>query len=228
MSDIGRLGERSLHAALKDRIAQPGDRFEVDIDGYVIDLVRGDLLIEIQTRGFANIKRKLAALLDEHRVHLVHPVPAARWIVKMDGDKRLSRRKSPKRAGVRDLFRELVYIPHLLAHANFTLEVLLVHEEEIRHNDGKGSWRRKGWSITDRRLLEVVAAHVFTTPGDLLPLLPPEMPEAFTTQDLARGLGIPRRTAQQMAYCLREMQLIHRTGKRGNALVYAVVPSPSG
>jgi hypothetical protein len=40
---IGTLMETSLHAALKEWYAQPGDRTEVPMDGYVIDLVRDEL-----------------------------------------------------------------------------------------------------------------------------------------------------------------------------------------
>ena len=68
---VGTLNEKPLHAALKERLALPGDRFEVDVDGYVIDIVRGDCLIEIQTRNVSAIKRKLAALSRK-------PLPAAR------------------------------------------------------------------------------------------------------------------------------------------------------
>tara|TARA_B110000014_G_C20100324_1_gene577464 strand:- start:1253 stop:1462 length:210 start_codon:yes stop_codon:yes gene_type:complete len=37
---IGTLNEGSLHASLKQFFAQPGDEFEVPINGYVIDIVR--------------------------------------------------------------------------------------------------------------------------------------------------------------------------------------------
>jgi hypothetical protein len=36
------------------------DRFEVPVDGFVIDIVRDDLLIEIQTRNFSSLKRSNA------------------------------------------------------------------------------------------------------------------------------------------------------------------------
>ena len=45
------LREKPLHAGVKRWYAEDGDRIEVPIGGYVIDLVRGDLLIEVQTRG---------------------------------------------------------------------------------------------------------------------------------------------------------------------------------
>ena len=68
---IGTLNEGALHAQLKEWYREPGDVVEVEVGGYVIDLVRGDLLVEFQTGGFAPLRRKLAALADEHRVRLV-------------------------------------------------------------------------------------------------------------------------------------------------------------
>ena len=53
MSRIGLINEKPLHASLKQWYARPGDRFEVPVDGFVIDIVRDNLLIEIQTRNFA-------------------------------------------------------------------------------------------------------------------------------------------------------------------------------
>jgi hypothetical protein len=60
MSGIGLLNEKPLHASLKQWYARPGDRFEVPVDGFVIDVVRDDLLIEIQTRNFSSLKRSNA------------------------------------------------------------------------------------------------------------------------------------------------------------------------
>jgi hypothetical protein len=42
------LGEKPLHASLKRMCSEPGDRVEQPVDGFVIDLVREDALIEIQ------------------------------------------------------------------------------------------------------------------------------------------------------------------------------------
>ena len=60
---IGTLSEKSLHAGLKEWLSQPGDTFEVKVDGFVIDIVRGDVLFEIQTRHLYAMKRKLSKLL---------------------------------------------------------------------------------------------------------------------------------------------------------------------
>jgi hypothetical protein len=74
---IGRLRETPLHAALKRWCAGPEAAFEVTVDGYVVDVVEGGELIEIQTRSFAKIKRKLLALVEAHPVRLVHPSRAS-------------------------------------------------------------------------------------------------------------------------------------------------------
>jgi hypothetical protein len=82
MSDIGLLNEKPLHASLKEWVAQPGDQFEVEVDGYVIDIVRDELLLEIQTSGFSSIKSKLQGLVDVHRIRLIYPIAREKWIVK--------------------------------------------------------------------------------------------------------------------------------------------------
>lgn len=217
---INTYSEKSLHSALKAWIAQPGDRFEVEVEGRVVDVVRGDLLIEIQTRNFAAIRRKLADLMQHHRVHLIHPIAQDHWIVKQAGDDIVSRRRSPRHGTLFHLFNELIRIPHFIHHPHFSLEVLLVHDEELQQNDGNGSWRRKGWSIADRRLLGVVEQRVFACAADYAALLPDTLPDGFTTRDLAGTIRQPLPIAQKMAYCLRQTDLLQITGKQGNALVY--------
>lgn len=222
---IGTLNEHPLHAALKDWLAQPGDRFEVPLDGAVIDIVRGDppdaLLIEIQTRHVGAIRRKLARLAAQHRVQLVIPIAREKWIVRRDAAGAvIGRRKSPKRGAVIDLFAELVRAPGLVALPGLSLLVLLTQEEEWRHYEPGRSWRRKGWVIDERRLLAVVEQHTFAAPADLLALLPEAVPPRFTTADIAGATGRPRRLAQQMAYTLREAGLIAPVGRQGRAVLY--------
>lgn len=218
---VGTLREKPLHAALKSWYAQPGDLIEEPVDGYVIDLVRGELLIEIQTRGFSSLKRKLPELLEHHSVRLVHPIAAQKWIVKTDErDVVISRRRSPKQGAVVDVFGELVSIPDLLDHGGFELEVMLVEMEEVWRFDGRRGRRRRGWVVDERRLVEVRERHLFESPADLATLLPCDLPESFTTAHLAEALDATRRLAQQMAYCMRATGVLTMDGKEGNAIVY--------
>jgi hypothetical protein len=219
---VGTLGEKPLHAALKRWYAEPGDRVEEPVDGFVIDLVRGELLIEIQTRSFSSMKRKLADLVDRHVVRVVHPIPVEKWIVKLDETgQEQSRRKSPKRGAAVDVFAELVSFPELVDHPAFTLEVLLTREEEVRRFDGRRGWRRRGWVVEERRLVEVVEGRLLGSSRDLAELLPDSLPTEFTTAHLADALQRPRRLAQQMTYCLRRAGAIEVVGKQANTIVYS-------
>ena len=231
MTGIGELNEKPLHAALKEVCALPGDRFEVPVDGYVIDIVRDDLLVEIQSRNFSAIKTKLTNLLGDHRLRLIYPIAREKWIVKLpqgNGDAP-TRRKSPKRGRLADLFWELVRIPHLMGHPNFSLEVLLVQEEEVWRYEGKGRrhWRKKGWVTEERRLLEIVDRRLLESPADVRAFLPDNLVDSFTTKDIADGLGIRRPLAQRMAYCLRHMQVIELVGKQSRANLYAFAKGSS-
>lgn len=223
---IGTLREKPLHASLKQWYSRPGDGVEVPVGDFVVDLVRDDLLIEIQTRGFASMKAKVRTLVDlGHRLRIVYPTPVNKWIVKVGDDSTiLSKRRSPIHGQIIDVFRELVSFPDLLVHPLLEIEVALVEEEEIRRHTPGRSWRRKGWSVEERRLIGVIETRLVAGRDDLLELVPGSLPDRFTTSDLAEGLGSPRRTAQQMAYCLRKAGVIDAVGKRGNSIEYEVVP----
>ena len=218
------MQETSLHAALKNRYAIQGSAQEAFVDGYLIDVVQGELLIEIQTRNFGAIRNKLNALVESHPVRLVHPIAQEKWIVHLpvDGDIPLSRRRSPRRGRLEHLFIELIRIPDLIKHRNFSLEILLIHEEEIRRADGKGSWRRKGVSIANRCLLKIVDQHLFTTPADFRVFLPTDLPTPFTNRQLAEKLSIKPNLAARMTYCLRALGILEVAGKQNRSYLYVL------
>lgn len=222
---IGMLREKSLHASVKTWYARPEDRLETPVNGYVIDIVRDDdLLVEIQTRSFAPLKTKLRKLTVTHRVRLVHPIAVEKWILKIsEHGEELGRRKSPKRGRIEDVFKELVSIPDLVPNDRFTLEVLMIREEEVRMYDGKGSWRHPEWHKEDRRLLEVVEQHVLHNPTDVAALLPSAavLPRPFTNRGLAAAAKLRLNLAGRMTYCLRKMGALDVVGKERNAQLFA-------
>jgi len=219
---IGTLNEKPLHAALKEFYARPDDRCEVLLEGSYIDIVRGEMLIEIQTGSFSSIKRKLLKLTPNHPVRLVYPVAREKWIVRSDEDgKLIGRRKSPKRGSVLEVFKELVSFPELLRCPDFSIEVMMIREEEVRRHSATRGWRRRGWLTYERRLIEVMDRCLFETPADLGSLIPPDLAEPFTTAELSDAIAITVALAQKMTYCLRRMDVIEIRGKSGNAVLYA-------
>jgi hypothetical protein len=225
---IGMLNEGALHAQLKDWCRRRGDRIEQVVDGFVVDLLRDDLLVEIQTGGFAPLRRKLELLTRQHRVRLVAPVPIVRTIIRLsDEGERLSARRSPRRGRIEDIFDRLVSIPSLLCRSQFELELLLTQQDELRVYRQGQAFRRHGWVVAGRRLVSVQQSVRIGCPDDAARLLPPSLPELFDTAQLAEAAAIERRLAQQMAYCLRAMGVLETTGKRGNAIVYRRVETPA-
>jgi hypothetical protein len=216
VSSIGVMREGPLHAAVKALLAQVGDRLEVPVGRFVIDLVRADgELVEVQTGGFGALGAKLDALLDEHRVRVVHPVAAERRIVRVDEDGQVvSVRLSPKRATALEVFDKLVAFPSLLTHPNLTIEVLLMREDHVRAARPVTS-RRRTRDPGERRLIEVLDRVEFRTPNDVFLVMPTFPPEPFSTRELASLLGCNLMLAQRTAYCLRMMKIIEPAGKRG-------------
>lgn len=227
MSSIGVLREGPLHAALKALLAAPGDRAEVPVDGFVIDLVRADgELVEVQTGSFAPLGPKLDALLDRYRMRIVHPVAAERRIVRVDPDGELTgTRRSPRRGTALAVFDRLVSFPGLLSHPHLTVEVLLLREDHLRgprplRTGQRGRRRDPG----QRRLVDVLGRVELRQPRDALALLPSLPPGSFTTRELARAVPCAEALAQRITYCLRLMELVETAGKRGRAPLYRVAP----
>lgn len=219
---INTYNEKSLHAALKQWYARDGGETEVRVDGYIVDVVYDGCIIEVQTGNFASIKAKVTTLAQTHRVLLAYPVALESWLVQpTEEGARPVRRKSPKRGSVLAIFSELVSFPGLIANPNFEIDVVFTREDVLRHQDARRGWRRHGWVVDDRILLEVIEAQRFRGPSDFAPLLPDGLGAPFTTSDLAHALGRRRTFSQKMVYCLREMGVLVDVGNRGRARLYA-------
>ena len=224
-ASIGIVNESSLHAELKKWYGEMGDQYEIPVDGYLIDIVRGDLLIEIQTSHFSTIRNKLIHLLPEHPIRLVYPIAKCKWILRYaaDGSTLLGRRKSPKHGRIEHLFAELKYIPRCAIHPNFSLEVIFTEQVDIWKNDGRGSWRRGYWSLVDRKLQIVESKIILLDHEGYLGLLPEGLPDPFTSQDLGSHARIAPKLAQNMLYCLRKMDLLSVVGMSGRRRLYSVI-----
>jgi len=189
--------------------AEPGDDFEVPLEGFVIDIRRPDLLIEIQTSSFGAMGKKLDRLLEEHKILLVYPIAVESYLNRDNA----KARKSPKRGSIYDLFGELVSIPTLLDHPNLTLDVVLVSVDKMQQHDPKARRGRGGWRTTDRVLREILERHRYQTATDLLELLPQPLPPVFTTADMAEAGPFNRDIARQIAYCFRALGFFDQIGR---------------
>ncbi len=217
------MNEHSLHSEIKRFYSLTGDQFEVKLGNYIVDILRDELVIEVQTKNFSALKEKLQMLIRTHKVRLVYPLPEKKTIMYIIKDTNLKKHKSPKKGKLTDLFQELIRIPEILCEKNFSLEVLFIDEEEIRCDDGKGSWRRRGVSIKERRMVKVNHRLLLQSRLDYLKILPDNLNEKFSNKELAKSAKIPIRTARQITYCFRKSGFIRIAETRGRELYFQKV-----
>ena len=196
------------------------------MDGYRIDAVVGRRLIEIQHGSLAAIRTKIARLVEQHRVLVVKPIVANKLIIKQsatDGPI-VSRRASPKRGKLLDIFDELVYFTRVFPHPRLTIEVVLVDIEEYRHpgHGRRRRWRRDDHVVADQQLITIGESLRLRRANDLLRIIPSGLAPQFHSGHLAEHLSTGRHVAQRVAYCLREMKAVKTIGKQGNAWLYRV------
>lgn len=218
--------ETSLHRELKTHYAGRGET-EVRLGAYRIDAVRRDELIEVQCASLSAIRDKIGELCQTRKLRVVKPIVARRRIIRQaseDGPV-TSRRLSPKRGELLDVFDELVFLRRVFPHPNLTLEVPLVRVEEWRLPPPEKRNRRRRYPakhlVKDVVLEEILSTQTIRSAADLKRLVRlNELPKRFDTAELAKLLERPRHVAQKIAYVLRHINAIEMVGKRGNALVY--------
>lgn len=223
---IGTLRERSLHAVLKYWF-QPDDAcHEVRLGRYVADIFDGRGVVEIQTRGLYALRSKLAALLQEWPVLVVLPLTrrkALSWIDPGSGEASAPRR-SPKVGQPWEALPELLSIRESLGHPGLAVAVVMLDMDEYRLLDGWGRDGKRGSHRAERIPTAVGETVLLRGADDLRLLLPPGLPDPFTTADFERSTRLSRKKTAQAIALLYKTEVILRVGKRGNAFLYSLYP----
>jgi hypothetical protein len=220
-----------LHLQMQEYYAGDSGACEVQIDSFRADVLRDGVIFEIQTGNLRGIRPKIARLLDDWPVVVVHPVALRTTIVYCDGDPPIEarRRKSPKRGNALDAFAEAVSVVGLLQHINFTLEVPLVEVEDMRRKhteDEKERIRRRRkrrrnsipeWTTINRRMTNLDSVVRLDSPDDGLQFIPESLPDEFTSAMFGEATGMSPYRARQVTYTLRHMGTLDVVGrtKRG-------------
>lgn len=218
---IGTLGEKRLHAVLKHYYEPRSDRHEIKVDSFVADIVQEDGIIEIQTRGFDRLRKKLEVFLQDGKVTVVYPVAKRKWLCWIDTQtgEVTKRRKSPKTGTQYAVLPELYKIKWFLGHKNLTVCIVLLELEEYRYLDGWSHDKKKGSTRYERFPLDIYQ-EVYVGGGDWSALVPAGLPEQFTTKDYAAAAGISRSHAQTAMNILHSVGVAQRVGKTGNQYLY--------
>lgn len=221
---IGMLNEHSLHAFLKEYYEPDEIKREVKIGRFVADIADGSSIIEIQTRGFYNLKKKLAFFLKDHDVTVVYPVAFKKHIIWIEPEtgEASKPRKSPKTGGQWEIFYELIHIKDMLCEPRLKFKVVLLDIDEYRKLDGWSMDRKKGSARIDRVPGKIHKEIEICSAADFVRLLPENLPPAFTTRDLQSCGKISRTLANRTVNVLKAVGAIRQIGKKGRNYLYKI------
>jgi len=219
---IGTFGEKSLHAILKLYFEPDKTKHEITVGSFIADIVADGAVIEIQTRSFDKLRKKLIELLEIYPVTVVYPIPKTKWISWIDAQtgETTKKRKSPKQGKIYDAIFELYKIKSFLNHHNFRLCLVLLNMEEYRCLNGWSDDKKKGSTRYDRVPVDIVEEVYFCSVSDYQQLLPEGLQYEFTSKDYQKMSKTSLRTAQTALNILYNIGVVRRIGKRGNLHVY--------
>ncbi len=219
---IGTLSEKTLHAVLKHYFEPDESLHEVRIGSFYADVAGEDGVVEIQTRQFNKLRKKLDSFLEIGPVTVAYPMAAAKWLMWIDGatGEITRRRRSPKTGTVCDAFTELYKIKPYLVHPNLRLCILLIDMEEYRMLDGWSADKKKGSTRYDRIPISLADEIWITHPSHYARLIPESLPEPFTVKEYKAAAKVSQKCAQTALTVLRFVGAVRFVGKRGSQFLY--------
>ena len=222
---IGTLGEKTVHAVLKNYYAPDERMHEIPIKGSVADIFTGDEIMEIQTANFNKLREKLDKFLPVCPVTIIYPIPREKWLIWIDEEsgEMSARRKSPLKGSVYTAFKELIRIRSYLTEENLRLKLVLLDMEEYKLLNGWSRDKKKGASRFDRIPLGIVEEVELNCVQDYLQLIPYELEEPFTVKDFSRQVHIRIELGGMVLRVLRDLRLVEWVGKKGREYLYRVV-----
>ncbi|MBP3543902.1 MAG: hypothetical protein J6J86_06710 [Lachnospiraceae bacterium] len=219
---IGTLGEKTLHALLKNYFEPDESKQEIRMGSYYADIFTGEQIIEVQTRQFNRLRDKLEVFLEKYPVTVVYPVLGKKWLYWLDKESGevSPGRVSPRKGSVYEVCAELYKIKQYLKHPNLRVHVLVLEAEEYKYLDGWGKNKKKGASKYDRIPTRIMDELCIESLQDYRQLLPEGLQTEFGTQEFAKAAHISRKLAQVVLNILYDTGAVERVGKQGNAWIY--------
>lgn len=219
---IGTLGEKTIHRGLKKYLEPDSAFHEIKVGNYFADICHGDEIVEIQTKQFNKLRDKLSVFLEDHRVKVVFPSFAAKWLLWIDPETGAvsKKRRSPAPGTAYRIFPELYRIKSFLNHPHLSFLILLLDMEEYRYLNGWSQDRKKGSVCQDRLPLSLVSEIAIDSPADYIKLIPLGLDGVFTSKDFASAAKMTLKKAQIAVNVLCYVGALAKTGKNGKMTLY--------
>ncbi len=220
---IGVYREKLLHSTLK-YFYQPNDALhEQACAGMVADALLDGRAIEIQTGGFAPLKRKIERYFEaDQPVRVVCPLPHQKFLIWLDPEtgEATPPRKSPHTGTFFDALWELSYLLPYLDGGNLTIELLLIDMQEYRLQDGRRRGGKRGSHRMERYPLSLADRLLLTCTADCTPFVTSDLPNPFTAAAYGKVAHLSERQTARALWCLSRAGLIFRDGKDGRKILY--------
>ena len=222
MNGIGTLSEKTVHSVLKNYLSPDQITHEIKVAGFVADICTGKEIIEIQTRNFDKLRRKLQSFLTVSPVTIVYPIHNIKWIrwVNPQTGEISPPRKSPKPGNPCSVFPELYKIKDYLLNPNLKVKIIMMNLEEYRFLDGWSVDKKKGSTRCDRIPVELIREIEINCLQDYKLLIPDTLLDSFTSNDYKKCSRLSLHHAQTALRILHYTGTVDRIGKKGNSFIY--------
>ena len=220
---IGTLGEKTVHLILKNYFERNTSNHEIKIDGYVADIFNGQEIIEIQTRSFDRLRKKIPVFLSHYPLTIVYPVPYIKWIrwVNPKTGEISPPRKSPRKGSPYNIFPELYKIKNNLIMPNLMLRIVLLNMEEYRFLDGWSKDKKKGSTRCDRIPIDLVDEIYISGIEEYKLLSPDDLEHDFTVKDYQKASGLSYKASSIAVHVLNYVGAIKKIGSRTRSYLYS-------
>ena len=219
---IGTLGEKTVHAVLKEYIEPRKEYQEIKVGSFFADICNETGIYEIQTRSFRNLRKKLDYFLEIGPVTIVYPVPyikQVRWLDEETGELSAGR-KSPKKGSPYLILYELYQIKEYLLNPRLSFKIILMNMEETKLLNGWSYDRKRGASRYDRIPTALVEEVEIQNVKDFEKLIPESLTGEFTVKEFKKAAKLSDSAASVGVNVLYYVGALERTGKKGNAYLY--------
>lgn len=220
---IGTLGERTLHMILKNFFEPDTQYHEQKVGRYVADICRDDEIIEVQTRSFAALRKKLEAYRGKYRVTVVYPISNIKYVswIEPETGEISKRHKSPKQGKPWDVLREFYSLCPIMPLEGVRFMLVFVNTDEFRMRTGRSTDKKKfGARRYERIPTELCDIVTLENPSDFAALIPHTLGERFTAAEFARAAKMTPRAVGYAMRVLTTLGVIEHTDMQGRAYVY--------
>lgn len=220
---IGTLGERTLHMILKNFLESDTKYHEQKIGRYVADICRDGEIIEIQTRSFAALRKKLEAYRGKYRVTVVYPIANIKYVSWIDPEtgEISARHKSPKRGKPWHVLGELYSLCPIMPLEGVRFMLVFVNTDEFRTLTGRSTDKKRyGARRYERIPTELCDIVTLEKTSDFAALIPQALGERFTAAEFAKAAKMTPRAVGYAMRVLTTLGVIEHTDMQGKAYVY--------